>query len=344
MTKEKPDNRGRVGMLVAAASLMIIVAGMTLLVLWQAMQEPERASASSTQPRATAAETAQTIEAVLDAAAEYAAAEQWGRAAAVLREAVRTHPEEPELRMMYGNVLRVRDQLDDAYEQYAQAARLSGDHEHAFMAGLAANMTGQTERALEHFQTARADQPSSARYAFHVGLMEHRLGERSAARASFSIARELEPEMAEAWGMLAQLALDEGSPKMALHYIERARKLQPDADGWRIVEARGYAAERDYDRALRLIDTVDRNTILADRGLLSRVKGWAAAAGEAGFAADLFAEASDHDPEDGDLALEAADLLERVGETDRAKRYAERAVARGIAEAERMLDRLREQG
>lgn len=344
MNKEKTDRRGRAGMLVAAAALTLIVAGMTILVLWQAMQEPERASASSPPSGSSAAETAQTIEAVLDAAAEYAAAEQWGRAAAVLREAVRAHPEEAELRMMYGNVLRMREQLDDAYEQYAEAARLSGDHEHTFMAGLVANMTGRTEKALEHFQAARADQPSSARYTFHVGLMEHRLGERSAARASFSIARELEPEMAEAWGMLAQLALDEGSPKMALHYIERARELQPDADGWRIVEARGHAAERDYERALRLIDTIDRRTILADRGLLSRVKGWAAAAGEAGFAADLFAEASDHDPEDGDLALEAADLLERVGEPDRARRYAERAAAGGIGEAERMLDRLRGQG
>src|SRR5690606_27733014 len=61
---------------------------------------------------------------------------------------------------------------------------------------------------------------------------------------------------------------------------------------------------------------------------------------EPDIAAALYAEAADMAPDDAELAYEAAVSLERIGDPERAARYAERALAGGVEGARELLDRI----
>jgi len=280
-----------------------------------------------------------SVDAALLEIARLGADQRWAQAREAARRAVDEHPEHRELRIRYAELLQHAEDALGAYEQYVEALRIGPrDAGTEHLAGLAATRAGDRRAALDHFERAHAAAPEVPGHALHLGLTQFNLGQHDRARASLYLAAQGDPENATAWGMLAQIAMRSGNREMAREYIARARELDPAATVWRLVEADALAVS-DPERAAELITRIDPTdlprpyglhvvrTVLGSRGMFSE-------------AARYFAFASDAEPEDPDLAFQAAELFERAGLVAEARAYARRALQTGAPEAQRLLARL----
>jgi tetratricopeptide (TPR) repeat protein len=209
-----------------------------------------------------------------------------------------------------------------------------------FQAGVIASKLGSVEKAEEHFVMAQTGDPREARYPLYAAMAQIRSGKDSAAVASLVRATKLNPDLAEAWGTLAELALKDNSLGLASQHLEKARALQPDVIRWKVVEARILNRDAKPEAAATLLlalNPAQRRekpvmALLAESyGLLDRPS----------EAAQMYRAASDAAETDAELALLAAEWLEKVGDTTSAMTYARRASALGDTRGDEMLARLR---
>jgi tetratricopeptide (TPR) repeat protein len=209
-----------------------------------------------------------------------------------------------------------------------------------FQAGVIASKLGNVEKAEEHFVMAQTGDPREARYPLYAAMTQIRAGKDSAAVASLVRATKLNPDLAEAWGTLAELSLKDNSLGLAGQHLERARKLQPDVVRWKVVEARILNRDGKPEAAATLLlalNPAQRRekpvmALLAESyGLLERPS----------EAARMYRVASDAVDTDADLAILAAEWLEKAGDTASAMTYARRASALGDTRGDDMLSRLR---
>lgn len=291
---------------------------------------------------ATAAPGA-SLEAIEESVATLMGEGEWQQAERVLAGAVKQWPREQSLRLRYAEVLQALREFEGALAQYQEALHI-GPREASIehRAGLAASSAGLKEAALTHLEAARQMDQHEPQHALHLGLVQFNAGLFDEARASLTLARELDPELAVAWGMLAQIALREDRREVAERYVARARELAPESVDWRVVEAR-IVVRDEPERAIELLGGLAPQT-LTRRDVRTVLKSAYGASGNFEEAAEIFAQASDASPREGDLALEAADLLERAGQTERAIGYARRAAMVGTPSAERLLGRLEDRG
>ncbi|MCW5753446.1 MAG: tetratricopeptide repeat protein [Phycisphaeraceae bacterium] len=277
---------------------------------------------------------------------------QWSEAAIVLEEAVARYPED----------LQIRQRLAEIYQQLAATAKSRRQHEESkrlfaqayhqwaaiieigpkdaaayFRAAMAANEAGLPE-ARTLFEHAAALEPNRPEYLLNLGMVQYNVGEYDVAQVSLHRATQLKPDLAPGWAMLAQIALREGQRNVALQLITRARDIDPIDANFRVIEA-DIVASTDPDRAIALLETLTEELRRRD-DVLRIARNAYGAKGRFRDAAAYFTSASDHDPENPDLALAAADLLDRSGQRDRAIEYARRAVEAGHTGAPRMLERL----
>ena len=276
----------------------------------------------------------------------------WADASVVLEDAVKQFPGDLDIRQRLAEVYQqlattARDNGDEAesrrlfaqsYEQWAKIIELGADDAAAyFRAAMAANAAKLPE-ARELFERAALLDPNKPEYVLNLGLVQYNAGEYDIAQISLLRATRLKPDMAPAWAMLAQTYLREGSRNVALTQIARAREIDPVDPNWRIIEA-DIVAVTDADRAIALLETLDeRMRRRAD--VLRIARNAYGAKGRFRDAAAFYVMASDHDPTDADVALGAADLLDRAGQRERAIEYARRAEEAGHTGAKKMLDRL----
>lgn len=262
------------------------------------------------------------------------------RAEAVLRAAVVEQPDDQELRLALAGACVLRQKLDEAYAQY-EAALAIGPRppEIEFTAGTVASQLRRLERAEEHFSAAQAGDPSDPRFPLYLAQVQIAQGRPDEAQRNLLLTTRLDETIAVAWGSLAQLALQENEPNVALQLVERARALEPSVVVWRLIEARACNRAGKAERALVALDGVpdaerQKNEVLAvlgaSYGLLGRPQD-AAAEFEAAAAAR---------PDDPRLLLDTAVWCERAGELDKARAYAERAAALGSEGGAKMAERL----
>ncbi len=285
--------------------------------------------------------TPETAAAVLDTAHRMLAEDRVGEASAVLAEAVRTYPDDAEIRRMHGDVLMQQEQFGAAYSAYEAVLALGQrDAGVEFTAGTLASMTGQPGRALEHFAAAAAAEPGNADYALYHGQALIAEGEIDAGRAQLVRATVIDGERAVAWGALAELALRENKVSMALQHAAKARELEPERTAWRVIEARAATRGGEPQRALDVLEGLD-DAQRAQPGVLEAMGAAYGMMREPGKALAAYERAVRHTTSDPALTLEAALWAERAGEVERAIELAERAGMLGEPRGADLAGRLR---
>ncbi len=313
----------------------LFVLALAVFVTAVVVRRPSSAGAEGDRPAA-----ARTVEGVLRAAADYVQAGERAKAEAVLSAAVREHPANPDLRLAFGEVLVALGRPGAAYREY-EAALASGADGAAvhFAAGTVASMAGLPDRAVEHFSAAQAADPTKADYPLYLAQVQLRQGDVQRAKVNLLLTARLDEGRAVVWGTLAEIALRENKPDLALQHVVRAREIEPRVTAWRVVEARALNRLGEPERALltlRGVEGADVRSLPVLR-LMGECYGLL---GRPGDAAREFAQASDATPGDAELAFEAATWLERAEEMDGALRFARRAAELGHAGAKEMTARL----
>lgn len=330
------SKRAVLGASLAVVALAIVLG--TVFVVRQAMQGgPEEAGATTSAPSALA------VEEVLRSSRVFLSQGEYGKAAALLRPAVDAAQTDQDLRLSYAEALLGQKDAEGAHEQFVAAIAIGPDApEIRFDAATVANAAGLLEDAEEHYWQAQSLDPSDARYPLYLAQVQRKLQKTNEAKKNLLLAARLDPALDIAWGVLADLALEENKLSIARGHIAKAREINPSSVAWRIVEARIERRDNQPERALALLMGLSpaeraqqpmalREMALA-LGLLERPKD----------AAELYADASAMASGEalGEILCEAARWYERAGLIDEAIVYASRAARAGDAEAGALLDRL----
>jgi Flp pilus assembly protein TadD len=315
-------------------ALLVMLGG--IIWIWNSAT-PQQASASSP---ALAVPTAAAVTASLDSARKYMGQSQWSKAEAILIQATAKYPEDQELRIARAETLVGLKRYSDAYTQYEKALAIGPrESKTEFAAGVAAANSNQVDRAIEHFSMAQTQEPRNATYPFWLAQMQRKAGSIEACKASLLRAANLDPENANVWGTLADIALGENNVNLALQHVNKARQLQPQVSEWRVVEARAHKRKGEPDKALMVLNAIEpmqRKDAPVARlmaecyGMLGRPADAASVMGDASLAA----------PTDGALAYDAAAAYERAGNKAKAVEFAKYAKALGNASAVKLLEKL----
>lgn len=126
-----------------------------------------------------------------------------------------------------------------AAQAYLAAARLAQDHAGLqSAAGVAAQQAGMLAEAIACFRRAQEVDGANAQHALYLGQALLQSGDSAGARASLERARELAPESPWPVSGLAALALQQDEFPRALELARAARRLDPQADQLRVLEAK----------------------------------------------------------------------------------------------------------
>ncbi len=310
------------GPVIAVVALVIGVVGVGWFVAKKASSSPGAAQASG-GGGAVARNSAAALQAGLEAAAAYKSQGRFGEASAVLAKLVEQSIDSQPLRLAFAQSLMGEKKFKEAYAQYQAAFALEQTTVAAkvtaaqakvhFEAGTCANQAGLPQRAAEHYEMAQVGEPGEARYPLYLAMIQIKLGNEDGANASLVRAAKLNPDLAEAWGTMAELALRNNSLGLAAQHLDNAERLQPEVAKWRVVRARILNRQGEPEKAATLLLAMDgaslrgrdAMTALAQSyGLLKRPLD----------AAEVYANAAKATPDDAELHFEAAQWLERGGD------------------------------
>jgi len=323
----------RLGLLLLGAALVVIVLG-----LWWVY----RVSSAPTLPQAASAigPGPEVIQGALDQAREHISRAEWPEAIAILEPAVRSWPDNQQVRVAYARALVGRGRVNSAYEQLVAALSL-GDRPHdlEFFAGTVASAAKKPQRALEHFSAAQAGDPNNPQYPLYLAQVQRKLGQVDAANVSLLRVVQMDPESAIAWGSLADIALSRNYVDSALQHIATARQLQPSQPAWRIIEARALKRAGKPEKALLTLAPLSEQDRRAAPVLRVKAECFGLL-GRPADAAAIYEDALNASPRDPTLAYEAALWNDRAGNTKAALDLAQRAQQLGSQDANALATRL----
>jgi tetratricopeptide (TPR) repeat protein len=289
------------------------------------------------------------------------AAREFAKARTVLESAISQYERDQALRLALADLLvrLSRPQPDDdgnepdplsdteqraftqaAYAQFLAALQIGPRTAPTeFAAGSLARDLGDTNSAIAHFQSAATLDTSNAVYPLHLAQVLFARDDLAAANAQLAFAVSLDPDEARAWGMMAEIALRQGSPRIALQHLERATALQPRLPAWRHMQARAFNRVSEPDEALKSLDTLTESDRY-DRTALLLAGQACGLAGKPAEALARYEAALAVGTKDMRIYLDAASWAERVGEKNRAIELARMAAMAEVDGAQRTLDRL----
>lgn len=299
--------------------------------------------------------TLRAVEAILTSVQTAVQAEQLDKARTILDAAVTRFPRDQMLHLARADLLiRLaypdsehelpepdrRALIRDAYDSQLKALEIgprSPDLE--FAAGSMARSLGDLDSAIAHFSAAQQADRSNAAYPLNLAQVLLAREELDQAKAYATVAVSLDPDLANAWGMLAEIALRQSEPRVAAQHIEKAVALQPTEVAWRHLQARAFNRLAQASQALASLDALK----VEDR--YSRVS--LQLAGESfgllrqpDQALARYEEALALGVSDPGIMLDAALWAERLGQRARALELATRARAEGLEQAGRVIERL----
>jgi len=327
-------HRRRVGV-----ALVIVVAGLVALAAW--ITQELRAPAGQDAPvRVDAADPVRIAEA-LAGARDWLNHKEPDKAERILRAVLADAPAEHDAQALLAETMLAKGKLQDAYTAF-QAAIATGDPSAPlhFSTGVVASELGKPEEAEQHFLFAQQLDAGNPQYPLYLAAVERSLNKLEAAKVALLRAVKLKPDLAEAWGQLADIALQENKLSLARQHIRRARQAQPGAVVWRLVEARILRRDNAPEEAARLLMALKRDEILDNPAVLEELARCYGMLRRPGEAAQLYADAVERRPDDAALLRETALWYERAGVNDAAMVYASRAARLGDEASARLLERL----
>lgn len=330
----------------ALVPVVALIAGAVWAMLELALEEPDAAEASEARSEQKGA-AEYSVEEIVARAREHLRGDNAERAERLLRSAIERFSQEQRLHFQLAEVLLQQEKTAEAYEHYQQAIFIGPDHaEYRHAAATVAAGMDKLEEASVHYSKAQKLDPTNPKYPLYRAQIQRQMGDLDEARASLVHATRIDPDLAKAWGTLAAIALEENNSRMALQYVEKARDLEPDAQVWRITEAkalRRLGRPRDAAQVLYAIPESDRMQSTAILRELALCHG---SMSEPAKAADLYAQSArrlqDTDTPDqaAHFAYEAALWYERASENGKAVKFARMAASMGHEQAGGLADRL----
>lgn len=303
-----------------------------------ALAPPASQSAGSTLAGGAAPDS---VNQALDAARQYIHQNKAGSAAAILKVAVEKWPQEQSVRLLYGEALLSLGKGAESYEQYEIAIQMGPDNpEYRHVAGTIASGLGRLNEAEMHYLAAQQMDRGNPKYPIYLAQVQRKQGLVEEARANLVLAANLDPTQEVAWATLAAIALEENRPSVALGYIKRARELNPGNLNWRLIEARALLRENKAEQAAELLFAVPEKERLSSRAALQELGSALGLLGRTSEAAAMYVSAVSANPDDPEIAYEAALWLERDGQKGRAATFAAHAAAKGFGPAQALAERL----
>lgn len=355
-----PDRRG---LMAIVGLLAVVLAVGTLVAVKSLVAPPSAADAAAAKMR----DGARAIEAGLEAAATYQREKKFAEAAAIMDKLSQQSPTDRAVRIAYAQALIGLERHADAYQQYQAAIALSDDPkvkigtEEAkiagvrrdpalaqlhFEAGTCANVAGgagMIDRAEEHYWMAQVLDPGEARYPLFLAMMHIKKGDDAAAAASLIRSVKIKPDLAEAWGTMAELELRKNQNSLAGQHIETARKLQPGVTRWALVQARVFNRQGDPQKAATIIEALPPAQRM-DKATLSLMAESYGLMQSPTQAASMYETAAKAMPADPEIACAAAQWWERAGDRAKAMEYARTATMLGSEEGRDLLATMEKKG
>lgn len=268
--------------------------------------------------------------------------QQPDKAVRIVQAVLEESPGERDALTLLAEAMLAKGDLKSAYQAYERAIAvgepLAALH---FSAGVVASELGRVEQAEQHFQLAQSLDPTNPQYPLYLAAVQRKLDKLDAAKVALLRAARLKPELAEAWGQLADIALQENKLAIARQHIRRAREAQPDSIVWRLVEARILRRDNQPAESARLLAALPEGERLGNPAVLEELARCYGMMGRPGEAASLYANAVERKPDDADLLYETAAWYERAGVVDAASAYASRGARLGDERCKGLLERLR---
>lgn len=343
MMMSPPPNTARRWLAIIPA--LALAAGLVVVAL-QATRSatPGTAPASNAQAHSTsAADRAAAAKKAMDAAAAQIDAGEIETALVILEGALVELPRDQQLRLMYAEALAMSGDFASAYEQADQAISLGADHpEYRHATAMYANRAGLPEQAEAQWLMAQKLDATNPKYPLSLGLIQYKLLNLAEAKKNLLVATRLAPDAAEAWAVLAQIALDEDHPSVGLQHIARARSLEPEMWQLRLTESRLLRRENRPSEAAQVMLDIDESILLMNNIALEEAAASLGMLNDHARAAALYTQAAAQRPRDNELAYWAAFWLDRAGDQKRAFDYARRAELAGHPLAGSLRERLAE--
>lgn len=277
---------------------------------------------------------------VLRASERYITEGRFSEAVILAHRARQRFPEDQRIRLQLARARTFAEQYELAVEEYLEALRI-GPRDPGIHSELAtvANKAGRLDLALEHFEVAAAKEPSNDRYLFYLAMVQLKSGQRDKCQATLLRALRVNPELAEAWGTLAELQFQDNNLSIASDQIARARELAPAEPRWRLVQARILIRQNKPEEAVNLLSGLPAD-LLRQKDYL-RVLGEAyGLMGQPISAAALYGQARNWSPNDPELNYQEALWWERAGSIDQAIELARVAAQLGHPQGPGLLERL----
>lgn len=329
-----PEDSGR-GRLIGGVALLLLCAGAVAGVFYVVGSGGGTATPTGQQEA-----TAQTADALLNTYLTLQRQSRLAEAETVLQKGGEQYPQEQRLAATYAEFLAIAQRMDESYAMYERALAIgprSAPLE--FAAGTVANTLGRTDRAMEHYAAAQTQDPTDFRYPLYLAQVQLNTNDIDESRKNLIIAGRLNPDEPKVWGTLAEIALRENALNVALEQVAKARAIEPEHWLWRLIEARARKRMGQVQEALHLLVAL-KDEDLARPSVLTAMSECFGMLGKPDDAADLYGKFSDRDPEQPELAMQAAIWADRVSRPSQALRYAQRAANLRAPGAEAMVTRL----
>lgn len=334
---DRTESKNTAALVFLGLALLAVVAG-GAWALKAALTAPTPSTTESQQADAPAPDS---VDQALTAARAYIQQDKAGSAIAILQAAAEKWPQDQSVRLLYGEALLSAGRGLEAYQQYDTAIQIGPDNpEYRHVAGTIASGIGRLNEAEMHYLAAQQMDRSNPKYPLYLAQVQRKQGMIDEARANLVLATNLDPTLGVAWASLAAIALDENRPSVALGYIKRAREVEPERLEWRIIEAKALLRENRPEQAAELLLSAPANERLANRAALKELGAALGLLGRTSEAAAMYVDAVGANPDDPELAYEAALWLERDGQKGRAATFASHAAAKGFGPARALAERL----
>ena len=159
-----------------------------------------------------------------------------------------------------------RHHQEEAQASFREVLKSSPDHPIALRGlGYALLRQGQWQEAGDYFRRAAAQDSSDARVHYFSAMLIQRQGmsdpeARAAMRKSLERAVELDPDYADAHGLLGLAYLMDRDMQKAVVAMRRALELKPREDAWAMNLANCYVALQQWDQATELLQRMTQSS------------------------------------------------------------------------------------
>lgn len=338
---ERHNNGRKLAAALLALTLVALLGGLA----WTLASSVRSSDQSAVEAPERVMSKPDALEAGLAAAAVHQRDGRFAEAAAIVARLAEQTPFDPRVRLAWAQALVGRGDHTGAYEQYQAAIAIEQDSSEALTnnpalaelhgeAGTCAMVAGLADRAVEHYTAAQTADTSNPRYPLYLAMAQIRSGNDAAAMVSLVRTTLLKPDLAEAWGTMAELELKQNHLGLAAQHLDKALALQPDSVKWRLVQGRLLNRKGEPEKALTVLSALPEQSRVAGPvlrlmgetyGLLNRPTD----------AAALYDNAARAAGSDAELWYQAALWHRRAGDEPRAAAAASNAALLGHEQARR---------